>query len=229
MISEERLRLAAQRAGKALAEGLPEPEDCHHTFSPAFERKIKRLIRKHRYQGFYKGMRRVACVLLVLLLSSGSFLSVSAEARGIVFGWVSERLGTDQRYSFSNHSGQEAADIRYYLPEVPEGYEFLETVDVDNGWTTLYSNEDDEYLDFSYFREPPENMAMSLYLTVDGMDKTILTVHGMTAEYYEDSTGEHSNALVWIDTETNTLFYLDAYLEQDQLVKLAESVTAEEN
>lgn len=42
MISEERLRLAAQEAGRAIAASLPEPEDCQAEFSPSFERKIGR-------------------------------------------------------------------------------------------------------------------------------------------------------------------------------------------
>ena len=37
-------------------------------------------------------------------------------------------------------------------------------------------------------------------------------------------TGEISNLIVWVDSETNTLFYISGYLDKDQLVELAESV-----
>ena len=39
MISEERLRTAARAVSQAMIDSLPEPEDCHHDFSPEFERK----------------------------------------------------------------------------------------------------------------------------------------------------------------------------------------------
>lgn len=227
MISEEQLRLAAQRAGKALAESLPEPEDCHHEFSPEFERKMRKLIRKSRHPGFYKGLKRAACFLLVLLLSGGAFLTVNAEAREIVFGWVSERVEDAQRYFFAGHSAEGAVNIRYTLPAVPEGYEEWESYEEDNGWITMYIKEN-KFLDFGYYTEPPEEMAMSLYFTTDGMRKTALSVHDMPAEYYQDDTGEISNLIVWVDSETNTLFYISGYLDKDQLLELAESVVPEE-
>ena len=227
MISEEQLRLAAQRAGKALAESLPEPEDCHHEFSPEFERKMRKLIRKSRHPGFYKGLKRAACFLLVLLLSGGAFLTVNAEAREIVFGWVSERVEDAQRYFFAGHSAEGAVNIRYTLPAVPEGYEEWESYDEGNGWSVLYCKED-LFLEFGYRQEPPESMNVDLYFTTDGMSKTLLSVHDMPAEYYQDDTGEISNLIVWVDSETNTLFYISGYLDKDQLVELAESVVPEE-
>ena len=227
MISEEQLRLAAQRAGKALVDSLPDPEDCHHEFSPEFERKMQRLIRKSRHLGFYKGLKRAACFFLALLLSGGAFLTVNAEAREIVFGWVSQRFEDAQHYFFAGHSADGAVNIHYTLPAVPEGYEEWESYEEDNGWITLYIKED-EFLDFGYYTEPPEEMAMSLYFTTDDMEKTSLSVHDMPGEYYQDDTGESSNLIVWVDSETNTLFYISGYLDKDQLVKLAESVVPEE-
>ncbi len=91
----------------------------------------------------------------------------------------------------------------------------------------LYCKED-LFLEFGYRQEPPENMNVDLYFTTDGMSKTLLSVHDMPAEYYQDDTGEISNLIVWVDSETNTLFYISGYLDKDQLVELAESVVPEE-
>lgn len=44
MISDKELQEAARRYEKALLAGLPEPEECPAVFSPAFERKMKKLI-----------------------------------------------------------------------------------------------------------------------------------------------------------------------------------------
>lgn len=228
MISEEQLRLTAQQAGRVLADSLPEPEDCHHTFSPEFERKMKRLIRKHKYQGFYRGLKRVACIILVFFLCGGTFLAVNAEARGKLFGWVSQQVEAAQLYFFAGHSNESAANIHYTLPVVPEGYEMWDSTEEDNGWTTLYANEEEELLDFGYRREQPEGMSVSLYFMTGDMRKTTLTVCDMPAEYYQDDTGEIADLIVWVDPETDTLFYISGYLDKEQLVELAESVVPEE-
>lgn len=44
MISDKELQEASRRYEKALLAGLPEPEECPAVFSPAFERKMKKLI-----------------------------------------------------------------------------------------------------------------------------------------------------------------------------------------
>ena len=98
MISEERLRLAAQEAGRAIAASLPEPEDCQAEFSPSFERKMKKLIWRADHRGLCLGLKRAACFFLALLLSGGVFLTVNAEARELVFGWISQRAEDAQRY-----------------------------------------------------------------------------------------------------------------------------------
>jgi len=41
MISDERLRKAAQKAEESLLASLPDPEDCEASFSPEFERKMR--------------------------------------------------------------------------------------------------------------------------------------------------------------------------------------------
>jgi len=44
VISDKELQEASRRYEKALLAGLPEPEECPAVFSPAFERKMKKLI-----------------------------------------------------------------------------------------------------------------------------------------------------------------------------------------
>ena len=51
MISEERLKEAARRCEEHMLNCLPDPSECEATFSPRFERKMKRFffkINKHR-------------------------------------------------------------------------------------------------------------------------------------------------------------------------------------
>ena len=92
MISEERLRQAAGTAAMAIADSLPAPEECQHGFSPGFERRMRKVLRRGNHPSVYRGLRRAACFLLALLLSGSVWLTVDTEARDIVFGWISERV-----------------------------------------------------------------------------------------------------------------------------------------
>ncbi len=233
MISEERLREAAQRAGKALADSLPEPEDCHHEFSPELERKMQRLIRKHRRLGFYRGLKRVACVLLLFLLCGGTFLTVNAEAREIVFGWVSESVENTRHYFFREENTGEAnweppSKIYYELPKVPEEYWLDHTSDEETYHNKVYVNEKGQYLTFGYNTKETPTSNSDVVFGVDGLEKTTVLVHGLPADYYFDDTGEESNLIVWRDEENEVLLYVIAYLDKDEMIALAESVIREE-
>lgn len=226
MISEEQLRLAAQRAGKALAESLPEPEDCHHEFSPEFERKMRKLIRKSRHPGFYKGLKRAACFLLVLLLSGGAFLTVNAEARELVFGWISEKFEDSQRY-FHQGDPTPAEDIVYYQIDVPDEY-WLESRYEGEGYINeYYVNEEGKYVNFVY-QYITEISGGEMYIIDTESKKKNVFVHDMPADLYIADLPENSNTVVWTDTETGALLDVTAYMDEDELIALAESVVPRE-
>ena len=79
MITEEMLRIAAAEADQAIRDSLPHPADCDHQFSPRFERKMKRVIRRGRHPVAYKFLHRAACLLVVVTLVGASWLTVDAE------------------------------------------------------------------------------------------------------------------------------------------------------
>lgn len=228
VISDERLRTAAQIAGKALADSLLEPEDCQHTFSPAFERKMNRLIARTKHQGAYTALKRVACFFLVLLLSGTVWLGVDAQAREIVFGWVSQKVEDARHYFFEGASPDGIAESDYRLAEVPAGYAEVGSFEEENGWSVVYADEEGRYMDFGYRWEAKEGLETALFFTVDDIEKKSLFIRDMPAEYYQDDTGEAANLMVWFDAETETLLYISAYLDEETLVELAENVIREE-
>ena len=91
-----RLMLDAARLeyGEALAERQ------EHAFSPAFERRMKKLLRRDRHPVLYRALRAAACLLLALLLSGCTVLAVSPEAREVFVGWVREIHDTYFLYKF---------------------------------------------------------------------------------------------------------------------------------
>lgn len=64
------LAQAAAELADAINESLPDPSECSHQFSPRFEKKMKRLIRKSHHPIFYRTLRTVARVPSELILYS---------------------------------------------------------------------------------------------------------------------------------------------------------------
>ena len=100
MINDAMLKQAAEELAIAINESLPDPKECVFQFSPKFERKMKRLTRRANHPILYRSLRMVASVLLVFMIGFGSILTVSTEAREIVFGWMRVRYQSMYEYFF---------------------------------------------------------------------------------------------------------------------------------
>lgn len=224
MISEERLRQAAQKAGEALADSLPEPEDCRRQFSPAFERRMKKLLRRSRHPVLYQSMKRAACFLLVCLIGSGAFLTVNAEARGIVFGWVSEQVEGAQHYFFDGPPAEGTTKTEYTLSKIPEGYWLEEVIDHETWVENLYVNENGLYMGFGYLTRETSTATADIFFLTDGMEKKQGSVHRKPAELYLDNAGETANGIVWRCDDSNVLAYISGYFNAEELTRMAEQV-----
>ena len=226
MISEDQLRLAAQDARNALADSLPDPENCHHDFSPAFEKKMRRLIRKHEYAGFYRGLKRAACFFLAILLSGGMWLSVDAEAREAVFGWLHAKLDGGYHYSFSGNEPISPEDIQYILPNAPNGYESYNYYEDGRGFVRdMYVNVDGLAFSFEYLI----GNASEMFLSVQGIGEPYTVyVHGEPAEFYPSIDEDTSSTLIWYDHETDTMLCISGFFDEESLIEMAESVERKE-
>ena len=169
----------------------------------------------------------VACAALVLILGSTSYLGLNAQAREAFFGWVTQITQNVSHYFFSGSSDKHPENYRYVLPEIPEGYT-QDVVDEDGGLRMeLYTNEKGETLAFET-QYTTESSDYELFLDVDKLEIKKVTVQGVSGDLYIDPTGEQSSTLIWKDPETDVLLSLTAYLPEDQLISLADSVVQQE-
>lgn len=227
MLSEERLRQAAHQAAQALEESLPPPSQCQYEVSPEFRRNMEALCRKAKRRPHRKVWRAVACAALVLLLSGTSYLGLNAQAREAFFGWVTQITRNVSHYFFSGSADKHPEHYRYVLPEVPAGYTQKETFEDAGLRSELYVNERGEYLAFET-QYPTQSSNYELFLDVDKLERKQVTVQGVSGDLYTDPTGAQSSTLVWNDPETDVLLSLTAYLPEDQLLSLADSVVRQE-
>lgn len=225
MISEERLRQAAHVAGDAMLAALPLPEECQHDFSAAFERKMRRVLRRGNHPGLYRGFQRVASFLLALLVGCGVWLSVDAQAREAFFGWVSERLDNAQHYFFSGSTEATPDTVRYVLTQIPDGYEPFDLYDGNGFVSNTYTNSAEQGFSFEYIMGDATEMFLLIGEEAEGHT---VSVHGKAAEFYPARKETESSTIVWKDEETGALLYISGFFEENYLIELAESVIKEE-
>lgn len=222
MISEEMLREAAQEATKAYLESLPEPEECQHTFSPAFERRMNRLLRREKHKTLYPSLRRIAGFLLVLVLCGGVFLGTNAQAREAFFGWISEQVEGVRRYFHVGEATPSSEIVRYQI-DIPEGYQLEDSQEREAFFDYFYENEAKEYITFTY-QYVIETSIGETYLDDREAEKKQITIHGNPADLYISYSEEEDNTVVWVDQKTGALISITAFMDEEALIELAESV-----
>ena len=123
-------------AGALLDQSLPDPDQCHHTFSPAFLNRMEALLRRRKRAPVYRVLKGVACFFL---LGGTIFLSTNAQAREAFFGWLSEQIGGTVDYRFHNDVSE--ATHRYRLSEIPSGYWETDRYEAETTGDELYEND----------------------------------------------------------------------------------------
>lgn len=220
MISEERLRAAAKEAGAAL-DHASLPEEAHE-FSQKYRNAVRQMESRSRHPAWTAGLRRVAVVLLVLLGLGGGWLTVDAQARGIVFGWIRETVPFFQTYSSPNDSAIETP-IHYEL-SAPAGYELIDRYTSDTFCDEYYLNAEGDALSFSYQYVTDSSSSILTVIDKDAQ-RVDTTVHGNPADLYLSLDPDGSNTIVWTEAATGALIQITAAMDQDELTALAEHVT----
>ena len=223
MINEEELSRAAARAAELLNEALPRPEDCNHTFSPRFRRKMRHLLFRQNHPVLMRGLQSAAVLFLTITVLFGSLLTVSTDAREFVSGWVKTRIETIYHFYYEGDAAQ-ADSTEYVLGWIPDGYTLVETVDFPGQRIYNYADADKKwYLSFTYSVDSSD--ADIFLLNADCTQKEV-TVNGIPATLYIPLNDDNSPDIIWEDREKGVLFILTAHVSEDVLIKMAENIVA---
>ena len=224
MITDKMLEKAAAELAEAINTSLPAPDECTHCFSVAFERKMKRLVYKTCHPIVFRTLRAVACIILALCISFGSLLALSPEARAMVYSWFRQQCESFYEYFFVGEAS--SSENAQYSPQwIPQDYTLLSSQDIISGERYIYSDGQGNTFVFSYM-----NATSSSKLYVEGVEyeQRTVSINGQPGELYISHDPEDSNVLVWTDSDTGTLFYLNALLDEDTMVFFAENVELKE-
>lgn len=223
MITDEELRRAAAAAEERLMASLPEPEDCEYEASNRFRRRMKGLIQRADHPVLFWAKRSAACFLLALLVGSAALLTFSTEARAAFFGWIKNSYDTYFIYEYSGDPPEVQEGVKYYPAWIPEGYWEAMRDEIDECF--VFQNDEGQLITFS-FAQKTSNTYSSVLLNFgeQGADMHRASVGEYPAEIYIAKDEDEQNAIVWTIDKDNTLLFISAFIDESELIKMAESV-----
>lgn len=207
-------------------ETIPYTPSLHH------QKQIKAMLKnplrwaRDRKQPVWKrALKRVAVILLVISLAFGSLMVVSPTARATFIRWVTEWYETHVTYRYAGDDM--VGDIpEYTITELPEGYveNQEERIATPIQVSILYQSDTGYPITLHYIYL--QQGAASQFVLDSTADVVIDTVNGYEAYIFVATDQENdSNAITWIDTQSNIQFTIQAQMSADDLVHMAESVS----
>ena len=219
---------AAERDFAAeLADPSPAPA------SPRFRRQMRAMLadpngwaRRRARPAWQRAGRLAASVLLACTLTFGALLAASPTIRAAVVRWVTEWYETYVVYRFNGE--QEHGEMpRYVIGDLPEGYAPTGDVVEFPGYVAIdYQNAEGLYLRLDYMRMQE---GAATVIDTEGMEVRDVTVSGWKGHVYLSLDGSTSNGIIWMDEERNLTFTVDGFLDELDLLHIAESVCLDDS
>lgn len=222
MISDELLSQAAEAYILALADSVPDREDYQHRFSPRFERKMRRVIRKGNHPVVYKAMRAAGCAALALVISFLMLMAVNPSARAAVMDWIREIYASYYFHSYyEQDANTEYLNIRYELGYVPQAHTLFDFRESQHNAAYSFSDQSGNMLFFTYSKSPASVEFFS-DLNHDTIENVKIKDH--RGLFLHSSQADTASILQWLDEDTHALLILSGFMEKEELIKIAENV-----
>ena len=221
-ITDKMLYAHAAEARDIWLKDIPSDEEIPvHEFSNAFEQAMEELVRTTKKQKkSYRGLQRVAAMFAAVLIGSGAFFTVNAEARHIFVGWIKELTDDYLIYRYEEDPIPSGEPLVYRPTWIPEGYSEFFVDEDDDTKLVAYSNEAGEIIKLSYIHNPDET---DWFISTENTVKESTTINGNKADMLISTDPDTAGGILWSD-ENNCAFMLTGFLEVDDLIKMAESI-----
>lgn len=223
-LTDEMLRQAAPLARDAMLASLPEPEDCPADCSPRLRRRLDRMLRRQRHPALYRTVGQAAACFLAVLVLGGGWLAADQEARASFFQWTRQVYETQIVYRFA---GEGAKHGVYRVGWVPEGYTVWRENEASAFSTIIYVNADEKLLDFTY-GPMQEGSGIAVTDTDQAVVKQV-EINGIPGEFYLSTDPTLSNSLIWLDETSGMCFSIGGFLDEFDILHMAESIYLEES
>lgn len=169
-----------------------------HEFSPEFERKIEKLIRKEKtffWHFVNTASKRVAVIAVVLVMLFTTACSVEAIREPIV-RFLIEVYESFTEYTFEGEKS-DTITKEYKMSIIPEGFTQTNYTEDDTGITTTYENDQGDMIRFAQLVTNDTNLSID----AEKGETTIVDISGREVYLYQMDNLIYA---MWIE-ETNLL------------------------
>lgn len=221
-LTDAELVQAARKVREAMLSSLVSDDADDFPVSETFIRDMNRIAEQTRQRWkTARLVRQVAAVFAVVLLSTTVWLSANVQARTALGSWIREQY--EQSFIYKFFSEQTADRSSHYAPTwLPEGYTLVSSTNLDTIRSQVYSNGDNKmYFDYLYASDGTQG---AIFTDIPPIQVRINNIIG---DFYESRTELETNELVWYDEGSGILFTLSSFQDQQVMVRIAESVTAQ--
>ena len=220
MIHKDKLSASAAKATMAIIDSLPAPGECSHEFTPRFQKKMQRTIRRAKHPIIYNIPKRVACFIIAAIIIGSTWLTVDADARTEIFAWIREKYEEFIEYRFVGKPSSEKEKTDYELTWLPDGYTEIDRLITEDGCTIIYSH-DVSLIQFVYSTGADAN---SLFVGDFNGEVQTIQIGEFIADFYQAQNNSQSSTVVWMSAQKDTLFSITTSLPKDIIIELCKSV-----
>ena len=110
--------------------------------------------------------------------------------------------------------------LRYEPTYIPEGYSKHRETDTGNVRMIVFKDEGTRLLRYTYVYEP---YSTNSFVVAEGATHSVIEINGYQADMLLFEDPDTSNTIMWTD-ENDCVHTVHAFLEEEELIKLAESV-----
>lgn len=215
-ITDDLLYELVPKAEKIILEQLPTEKELNYIFSKAFEKKMKKLLKKNSDKYFIKSFKKIAVTFLII--SSIILTTVmSVEAlRAKIFKVIKEIYKELTSISFIVDNDDSNIDFIVMEAEyIPKGFDKIDTEKLYTMIFITYKNEDGEEI---IYKQNKITNGTSIIDTENAEIENIV-INGYKGQIvYKNET----NHLIWLDNEY--LYSIRSTIEKEELIKMAESI-----
>ncbi|EQF22302.1 hypothetical protein QEW_4471 [Clostridioides difficile CD160] len=192
---------------------LPGDEDINHIFSPEFETKMNKLIKKNKKRNentYYKHFKKIVIILLIVLTGIITITTVNTEAFPENLMRIIKKIYKEfTDYNFINPNMEKT--YSYKEPKyIPFGYKEVERVKEEDYLVITYKDNLDDYI--IYQTMPMDRDIVSL--NTEGATIENIEINNYYAQYVEKG---NTQQLLWDDK--NNIYILSKELQTKKITK----------
>ena len=223
-ITDLMLEEAVEHFADALISSLPAPSECDHTFSPEFEAKMDKLLKKAKKQRKpLRFVQRAAVIFLTIMISAATWLAVDNEARASFVRWTRELCGNTFLYRyFGQIPDQTIPD--YHISSLPDGCNITSYSDSQDTQIAVFTTTEGDRFLFAYYYIYDGRLTAITTVGDDTINQEPVLINGIEGTFYDLADEKYADSLFWIDDATGIAFELQSFCSKDVMLNMAESV-----